>query len=94
MRLPPPYRILAILAYGGIFSNTLIIKDMTLHEAMACVLKQNSRPMKAAEIAEEVNRMGLYTRGDGNPVPSSQISARAKTYPQYFERKEGYICLI
>ena len=54
MRLPPPYRILAILAYGGIFSNTLIIKDMTLHEAMACVLKQNSRPMKAAEIAEEV----------------------------------------
>ena len=67
---------------------------MTLHGAMATVLKQNGRPMKAAEIAEAVNRQGLYTRGDGNPVPSGQISARAKNYPQYFDKKDGCICLI
>lgn len=69
------------------------ISAMKLHEAMVEVLKQGGRPMKAAEIAEEINRMELYERGDGQPVPGSQISARAKNYPHLFNREGAYITL-
>ena len=67
---------------------------MKLHEAMVEVLKQNRRPMKAAEIAQEINRMKLYERGDSLPVPGSQISARAKNYPLLFNKEDGMISLI
>lgn len=64
---------------------------MKLHEAMVEVLKQNGRPMKAAEIAAEINRQKLYEKGDGEPLPGGQISARAKNYPMLFLKKDGYI---
>lgn len=57
---------------------------MTLHEAIQVVLQNG--PMTASEIASAVNSRQLYQRKDGAPVPSSQIHARIKNYPQYFER--------
>jgi len=68
---------------------------MTLHEAIEKVLKESGRPMSAAEIADVVNKQGLYSRGDKNPVPSSQIHARVKNYPSWFSRTEaGLISLV
>jgi hypothetical protein len=40
---------------------------------------QGSLP--ASEIATVINGQKLYTRADGCPVPGSQISARARKYP-------------
>ena len=57
---------------------------MTLHDAIQVVLQNG--PMTAIEIANEVNKKQLYHRRDSAPVPSSQIHARLKNYPQYFER--------
>jgi hypothetical protein len=52
---------------------------------------QGSLP--ASEIATVINRRKLYTRGDGSPVPGSQISARARRYPNLFVRSAGEIRL-
>lgn len=57
---------------------------MTLHEAMEEVLITNNRmPMAAKDIARIINERKLYDRGDGKPVPSSQISARANQIQTY-----------
>jgi hypothetical protein len=50
--------------------------------------------LSSSEIASEINRLGLYTRGDGQPVPASQISARANNYPNLFVRTGGKIRLV
>ena len=64
----------------------------TLHDVIAQIL-QRCGPLSANEIASEVNKLGAYNRGDGNPVPSSQISARVHNYPHMFERTSGIIRL-
>lgn len=66
---------------------------MTLHDAIEKVLLQHKRPMPASEIAAEVNKKGLYQRGDLQPVPSSQIHARVKNYPSMFKKEDGLISL-
>ena len=59
---------------------------------MAQVLAdQGSFP--ASEIATVINGLKLYTRADGCPVPGSQISARARKYPDLFVRAAGKIRL-
>jgi hypothetical protein len=68
------------------------IVPRTLHEAMKEVLADHDR-RSASEIASEINRLGLYARGDGRPVPASQISARANKYRNLFVRAGGKICL-
>ncbi|MBR3027544.1 MAG: hypothetical protein IKH58_05310 [Bacteroidales bacterium] len=65
---------------------------MTLHEAMEEVLISNNRmPMAAKDIARIINERKLYDRGDGKPVPSSQISARANQYPNIFVKRNRLI---
>lgn len=66
---------------------------MTLHEAIEKVLKNNGSEMSAKEIAVEINKQKLYQRGDGNPVPSSQIHARVKNYMHLFKKNGSYIDL-
>lgn len=83
-----------IISFKVLLYNYLMLIMRTLHEAMVAVLKQNRRPMKAAEIAQEINRMKLYERGDRQPVPGSQISARANNYPLLFEKEDGMIRLV
>lgn len=43
---------------------------MKLHEAIEKVLKDENRPMTAAEITEKINKQGLYERGDKQPLPA------------------------
>jgi hypothetical protein len=63
---------------------------LTLHDAMVQVLADQGS-LRASEIATVINRLKLYTRADGFPVPGSQISARARKYPDLFVRSAGKI---
>jgi hypothetical protein len=68
---------------------------MLLHEAIGKALEE--LPDKSGsykEIASIISRDGTYVRKDGFPPPSSQISARANNYQQYFEKIGGGIKLI
>jgi hypothetical protein len=67
-----------------------------LHEAIDTVLADRPVGMYAREIADEINRRGLYTRGDGEPLPMKQIYSRIsnETYRDRYRRDEaGRICL-
>ena len=61
---------------------------MTLHEAMIFILQKNNGPMTPRQLSDAINAAKLYTRNDGRPVPPNQIGARAKNYPQLFEKKD------
>ncbi|MDO1450354.1 N-6 DNA methylase [Rhodocytophaga aerolata] len=67
---------------------------MTLHEAIVEVLEDLGHPLSTRHIADEVNRRRLYQRGDGEPVPSSQISARVRNYPNLFLIENNRIRLV
>lgn len=58
----------------------------TLHDAMRQVLAEAGHPMRPRDLAAAINARGLYHRGDGAPVPSGQISARANNYEHLFVR--------
>lgn len=64
---------------------------MTLHEAIATVLQHGAK--SAREIADEINRRGLYRRKDGRDLPASQVSARVSRYRVWFDRNSGLISL-
>ena len=67
---------------------------MTLHEAMREVLRTApGRRLTPRELAEQVNRRGLYRMRDGRPVEVQQIHARATNYPQFFARDGDAIAL-
>jgi hypothetical protein len=60
---------------------------MLFHEAIVEVLRRGgNRPMHADDIAAEVNRLALYRRKDGQPVPRRQVVARMLKYEHLFER--------
>jgi antitoxin component YwqK of YwqJK toxin-antitoxin module len=66
---------------------------MTLHEAIALVLERKKKPLPAPEILRIINDESLYQRGDGQPVPSSQIHARVKNYKTLFYKDQKKIGL-
>ena len=59
----------------------------TLHEAIEKVLLQYGRPMKTAEIADELNRNQWYRKKDGSAITPFQIHGRTRNYPQMFGRR-------
>ena len=65
---------------------------MTLHEAIETVLKSKGG-CTSRQIADEINRLKLYSRNDNQPVPTSQISARVNKYPHLFSREDNIIKL-
>lgn len=67
---------------------------MTLHEAMQEVLRDSPGGLSSREIADAVNAAGTYVRGDGQPLKSSQISARIPHYATLFERVGSRIRLV
>lgn len=64
---------------------------MNLHEAMLKLLSKNGRAMSSSEIAEKLNRNKWYRKEDGSPIDPRQIRARAKNYPELFDKKDGLI---
>lgn len=66
----------------------------TLHEAMATVLKSAPGQMlRAADLAAEIDRRGLYRMRDGRAVEAQQIHARVGNYPEKFQRESPFIKL-
>jgi hypothetical protein len=55
---------------------------MKLHEAIDAVLADRPAGMRARELAEEIERRGLYLKVDGKLALPGQINARVgnKTY--------------
>lgn len=75
-------------------SSKTIAIDSTLHEAMKLVLtEKNNCGLTAEELAEEINRRGLYLRQDKEPLESWQISARWNKYKELFYKHNGKIYL-
>jgi len=64
-----------------------------LHESIEIILKERNIPLTPTEIAEEINSTGVYERSDGEPLTSSQISARVNQYPSLFSNIHGRIIL-
>jgi hypothetical protein len=57
---------------------------LTCSEAIAVVLADSTRPLQASQIAQEINRRGLYQRGDGRPLPAYQVSSVAHASTRRF----------
>src|SRR5437868_3786180 len=55
--------------------------QLTLHEALARVLEDaGNEGMTARELADTVNRRGLYRKRDGSSVEVNQVHARINNY--------------
>lgn len=67
---------------------------LTLHEAMAQILRENgNESMTARALADAVNDRGLYHTKDGSPVEVNQIHARVANYQDLFEKDGSLIRL-
>lgn len=77
----------------GVHSAHETSERMTCAGAIARVLEDAGRPMRAAQIAVEINRRGLYQRSDGQPLPAYQVSSIAHGNRQRFQITSGSIAL-
>lgn len=69
--------------------------DMTLHEAIANVLRdRQGKRAHIVEIAEQIAHLGLYTREDGRAPDRQQVSARISSYPDLFRRLGGGVIAL
>lgn len=66
---------------------------MTLHDAMAKVLREKGHGMTPKELSDEIANRGLYVRKDGGHAPGGQISARVNRYQLMFDKQDGKIFL-
>lgn len=67
---------------------------LTLHEALVRVLEDTGNEgMTARELADGVNRRGLYRKRDGSPVEVNQVHARVNSYDGLFEKDGSKIRL-
>jgi hypothetical protein len=73
-------------ALGGKDQASTSTEDLTLHQALALVLREAKRPMTPRELADVVNSRGLYRTREGSPVEVNQIHARINNYPDLFEK--------
>ncbi len=58
---------------------------MSLHEAIAQLLRQNGHPMTAREIADGLNKNKWYTKADKSEIKPSQITARVDDHHELFD---------
>lgn len=67
---------------------------MTLHEALALILRENgNEPMTVRQLTDAVNERGLYHKRDGSPVEVNQVHARTSNYEALFEKDGALISL-
>jgi hypothetical protein len=67
---------------------------MTLHDALAQILRENgNEPMTARALADAVNGRGLYSKKDGSAVEVNQVHARTSNYQDLFEKDGSLIRL-
>jgi len=66
---------------------------MTLHEAIVRVLQTKGKSMTTQEIADELNRNGLYSKRDGSTITDFQIHGRTRNYGHLFLREGSNVSL-
>lgn len=66
---------------------------MTLHDAIAKILKDSDNPLSTDKLAEIINSTELYKRKDFELVDKGQIRARVKKYPNLFDYVNGQVVL-
>jgi hypothetical protein len=67
---------------------------MTLHEALATVLRENGNGwMLPKELRDQVVGRGLYRKRDGSPIEVNQVQARIAHYSDMFEKRDGAVRL-
>ena len=66
-------------------------KPVPLYQALATVLGDDA--IRAAELADRVNRTILYERRDGRPVPAYQVATTVHAYRDVFDVDAGVITL-
>ena len=67
------------------------MSEITLHEEIQAILMANdNKGMSYREIADEVNRRGIYRKRNGTNMQADQIRARInkKKYSHLFEKKQ------
>lgn len=67
--------------------DTAPARQLTLHEAMAFLIEESAnRWMTIQELAQAINKRGLYRKRDGSPVEINQLHARVNNYSHLFEK--------
>ncbi|MBZ0247438.1 MAG: winged helix-turn-helix domain-containing protein [Cyclobacteriaceae bacterium] len=66
---------------------------MKLHDAISQVLMEHKGPMTTSEIADALNKNGLYVKKDGSPITAFQIHGRTRNYPHLFDRDGSLVSL-
>ena len=67
---------------------------MTLHEAIKQILQDKGQSMTTNEIANELNKKGLYQKKDGTEISDFQVHGRTKSYPNIFNRNGAIVSLV
>lgn len=62
---------------------------MTLHDAMALVLREYGGWMDRDHLARVIAERDLYRQRAGSAAPSDQLRLRARKYPQMFEGSDS-----
>jgi hypothetical protein len=82
-------------SYGGATRRDVEAEPaMTAVQAIVHVLRDMGLPMRAGELADEINRRGIYSRRDGNPLPAYQVSSAVHANPLRFRTENGLVSLI
>jgi hypothetical protein len=82
------------LGIEGAQVNGVPVGHVTLHEAMAHVLRQHGgEGMRAREIAVAVTESGLYRKKDGSTLEPNQIHARVNRHGDLFAKNGSLITL-
>jgi hypothetical protein len=73
--------------------NGVPVGRVTLHEAMAHVLREHGGGMRARDLAAAVTKSGLYRKKDGSTLEPNQIHARVNRYGDLFAKNGSLITL-
>ena len=66
---------------------------MTLHSAIESVLKKKNKAMTTQEIADDLNKNGLYQKKDKSEITAFQVHGRTRKHPHLFERNGSLVSL-
>ncbi len=67
---------------------------MKIEEAIVYVIVKRNGGMTTEQIADAINRQGLYKRKDGQSVTGKQVYAVICRYPSMFTKEAGRIMLM
>ena len=67
---------------------------MKIEEDIVYVMVKRNGGMTTDQIADAINRQGLYLRKDGQAVTNNQVYATICRFPEMFTKEAGRIMLM